>query len=291
MLTVCYFFLYEGDDDNSELTELRQAQEALFPLIEGEGPKSVISSEISSEISFENRSTDPQFLSKSSSTTSTAPMLNTTPVLRNKELSSSNRSRDLSSLDIVQEEQSNYHSPAEKLPPVDENGSAGDIKENNRGSLDLSELEDLPSSAKNDPFKKSSRKADDDSVSYSDIDDPAHVAPPNIKMCFNVRNSMIEREFATEELTDVEFGETKQNDDFDEHMTLEDLLEGPTGHDNSFRRIPDDSQRSDHGTFRTTSSKSRYHVPHHLKRSMVAQTAKLDTKAAKKLRRKNKRLW
>ena len=250
------------DDDGSELTELREAQEALFPLLEGggEGSESVVSSEVSSEIESQ---------AAASIGTST---------------------KALSSLDIVPEESPQYHQHHEQqqqqqapLSPVREGSDGEQTMEERRNDLDISELDELPSAAKNDPSKKSVRggKTDDDSVSYSDIDADSHAnVAPSIKMCMTVRDSLIEREFDTAQLIDVEFGDQSKRNE------VEMLLEGMDDVENPI----DDSMRSNDSTIITQAPR---------KNSLVSKSADLrksvattmDTKATRHLRHRNKRLW
>ena len=216
------------DDDNSELTELRQAQEALFSVPESENSQSGSDSDDDgdncSESERSNNTTNSQ-ISKSDRSSSS---------VQGKSVN------ELSSLDIFQKTSASdqhrvnhHHDRRQKqqyLPILNENESDGDDNDVQRMTL---ELDDLPTSstAKSDPFKKSTlgKFDENDSVSYSDIDEE-QPAIPTIKACMNVKNSTIEREFNTELLHDVDFGETNGTSPFDEdgEMTLQDLLEGPT---------------------------------------------------------------
>ncbi|KAL7554712.1 hypothetical protein ACHAWF_018678 [Thalassiosira exigua] len=208
----------------------------------------------------------------------------------------------ISSLDIVQEEEELrviHEHDNKQASPSEAKEDCGSTEENlteeqklNTGDtgLDFSELDDLPSSARNDPFKKSFRSScglgkDDDSVSYSDLDpEPGNLATPSIKMCMTVRDSIIEREFATETMTDVEFGDTKPRRD----TTMQLLLGDTDGNDEPL----DDSMRSDDSNSKESKrTLSTLASQIHLKKSVMKQTSKLDTKAAKRIRRKNKRLW
>jgi len=278
------------DDDGSELTELREAQDALFSV-----PESVRSSYSQSNAGDDDDDCSQSVLSDASSQISSRELHDgTTPVVHPP----MNRSKDLSSLDIVHEEDSdqynfNHHhqqqshqkewQPQKHLPPVIEHGG-NEVEE-------LDEL--LTSSATNDPLRKSLGKLDDDSVSYSDIDNETGIQAPSIKMCMTVKDSAIEREFDTEQLHDVEYGETNGASPFDEEgeMTLKDLLETPTQierEDDSYCPI-DDSARLDDNT--SSSKKSKRKTP---KLNFSTKNSFLSRKvnsSSKKIRRRNKRVY
>ena len=285
------------DDDGSELTELREAQEALFPVpesvrsVSSAGGRSYDGDDCSAS---ERSDTSSHFSRELDRAHATATELELCML----------QSKELSSLDIVQEDresdQFNQHpQQRHKLPPVSESGSQGGDEHLNDENSE--QLDDPLTSSKNDlPKRRTSlSKLDDDSVSYSDIDGESGVPAPSIKMCMTVQDSMIEREFNTEQLDDVSFGETKGTSPFDEdgEMTLQDLLEGPNEDemdDDSYRPI-DDSARlgdDDNKSSSNKSMKSKSSFPKFsLKKKSSSIGKKLDTKATKKLRRKNKRMW
>jgi len=273
------------DDDGSELTELREAQDALFSV-----PESVRSASSRSNAGDDDDDCSQSVLSDASSQISSRDHHDgTTPIVYPPHLSS---------LDIVHEEDSDqynfnhYHQqqshhkewqPQKHLPPVIEHGG-NEVEE-------LDEL--LTSSATNDPLRKSLGKLDDDSASYSDFDAETGIQAPSIKMCMTVKDSAIEREFDTEQLHDVEYGETNGASPFDEEgeMTLKDLLETPTQierDDDSYCPI-DDSARLDDNT--SSSKKSKRKPP---KLNFSTKNSFLSRKvnsSSKKIRRRNKRVY
>ena len=285
------------DDDNSELTELRQAQEALFSVPESENSQSGSDSDDDgdncSESERSNNTTNSQ-ISKSDRSSSS---------VQGKSVN------ELSSLDIFQKTSASdqhrvnhHHDRRQKqqyLPILNENESDGDDNDVQRMTL---ELDDLPTSstAKSDPFKKSTlgKFDENDSVSYSDIDEE-QPAIPTIKACMNVKNSTIEREFNTELLHDVDFGETNGTSPFDEdgEMTLQDLLEGPTKNemdDDSYRQMNEtpssSNKRAAFFSSRKNSSQKSTSASESKRGSFSFLTRKLNS-ATKKRRRKNKMLY
>jgi len=281
-----------SDDDNSELTELRLAQELLFSV-----PESVsVSTARDDDSSVHSISSITRKLQDLRVSTSSAD--------------GAMRSKDLSSLDIVQEEQTQYHKKSENkdeeaqlLFTVEENdGSEREGKDpilGTHSSRDQLALDELPTSSLKKNAGKGNSK-EDDSMSYSDIDPEPAAPPPSIKTCMTVRNSMLEREFATETLTDVEFGETKPDQEMTLGMFLDPGGERNDADDELYHPMMIDDRDNDavnalqrnnlddsdnYSSYRTSSTRKS------IKKSVISQTAKLDTKAAKKLRRKNKRLW
>lgn len=309
------------DDDDSELTELRHAQEALFPIQEG-GFKEKLNEGYEME-DAEHRQSD---LSDAVSGVSFG-----VDALENSDhpLDGSDREvahRNDYSLDIVQEE--DEHIVQEKIlqkkqqeeqQRIDEivwepdqiqeqqNQDRGGLKrERSRLTLtsdDLGanqirqdlQLDDLPSSAGDIYDRKKKSHDDNDGLSENNGVEP-NVTSSKTRVCINYTDESIENEFETTMLEDIEFGQPnsklyEEENDLDvselgrlfEANRNDDILKD----DSSSKRSGLTSSKGNGSGSRKTSST----LESAIKSAMKKSASSLDTKATSNIRRRNKRLW
>ena len=290
------------DDDGSELTELRQAQEALFngrsdSVVSNSSNKhqmqniselDVIVQDEEEEIEVRRRH------SLSDQLDETEPFLEVND-LDYEEIDPRRRRRRNNPQSSTNNPFSSSSSSSSSSNPFS-GDSDEESKSERRYDVDyrlesvkttpVDSRRDLLSYAQNDI----SRRASDDSVSYSDID--PEVPPPSIKMCMTVRDTMIEREFDTIQLADIEYGEKKTK----KKSTLEDLFEGDDDLDASYtssqcERSHPSKYSSKTGKFATNLTDKKRVLMDGMVKTAAITTKLGHTRSAKNIRRKNKRRW
>ncbi|KAL7486312.1 hypothetical protein ACHAW6_011912 [Cyclotella cf. meneghiniana] len=201
-----------GDDQsiNSDLTELRQAHEALFSVPEDEAKEAIEPEHLTTfGADFEENSQD--FLAIFPKAMKEAPP------------SSQLESAPSTHLAPVQEE-----SDDELAPSLKQSLPHHDLHEQ---KLTLDEL-DVNISTYKRAHKSSPRENEDDSDTYSDVDADADAdaeknTSPSLGLYMNVHDQDIEREFNTIEMEDINFKECgKEDDDNEANDDLEMFLEG-----------------------------------------------------------------
>jgi hypothetical protein len=316
------------DDDDSELTELRHAQEALFPIQEGGLKKK----------NSEGSDMDDSNFRHSEYSDAVSGISFGVEALENSErlVDGGDRKqayyRNDVSLDIVQEEdeqivlerilQQKQQQKQQQIEDIireqeqlqkkqdqkeqlereqkrksDEAISRRRLSSDDFGANQIREdlqLDDLPSSA-GDIFDK--RKIHNDSDTFSDIDIEANPTSSTIRVCLNYTDDSIENEFSTTKLEDVEFG-GRESKLYEEEKNLDVSELGLLFEANRNDDILQDDNSSRGSATRTSSKVSSKRTNSTLesamrpiKKVLKKSASSIDAKTTNNIRRRNKRLW
>ena len=316
------------DDDDSELTELRHAQEALFPIQEGGFKKKITEgseqSDAVSGISFgvEALENSELLLPLDSGDRKQAAHRNDVSldivqeedahIVQEKILLQKQQQKQQQIEDIIREQeqlQNQQDQEDRRLEPEQKKRSGQAITMRRLSSDDFGanqiredlQLDDLPSSA-GDIYNK--RRSHNDSDTFSDVDIEANPRSSTTKVCLNFTDDSIENEFSTTKLEDIEFGgrESKLYQEEEENLDVSELglLFEANRNDDDILQDQDDNSTSSRGTgTRTSSSKVSSKKTNStlesaiqpLKNILKRSASSIDTKTTTNIRRRNKRLW
>ena len=316
------------DDDDSELTELRHAQEALFPIQEGGfKKKSTEGSEQSDAVSgisfgvdaLENSelllpldSGDRKQAAHRNDVSLDIVQEEDAHIVQEKILLQKQQQKQQQIEDIIREQeqlQNQQDQEDRRLEPEQKKRPGQAITMRRLSSDDFGanqiredlQLDDLPSSA-GDIYNK--RRSHNDSDTFSDVDIEANPRSSTTKVCLNFTDDSIENEFSTTKLEDIEFGgrESKLYQEEEENLDVSELglLFEANRNDDDILQDQDDNSTSSRGTgTRTSSSKVSSKKTNStlesaiqpLKNILKRSASSIDTKTTTNIRRRNKRLW
>lgn len=227
------------DDDDSELTDLRIAQEALFPIQEGYNKKSTGGSE-SVDVSLrQSELSDISFgVEALENSDYPLPLIDgdrkppahkydvsldivreEDQLLAQEKIAQQQQQQKQQQIEDIIKEQEQIQKQQEERERHEQeqerdDGAADEIKMRRlssndfganqiRKDLQLDDIEDLPSSPRDIFAKRNSNHNDSDT--FSDVDMQRNPTA-SFKVCLNVTDDRIENEFSTTRLEDVEFG-------------------------------------------------------------------------------------